>query len=218
MTRRTLIVALLALAMGACSQLEEPTVSWYLAVVRGDIEQVERHVHWGTDINTPFPSGSYPIHEAAEKGRVILLKLLLDNDAELDVQNNAGLTPLELAVLSGRTQAATVLLRANAQLDASSTLLIAAARDIEDRDVVRFLRAQGADFEATDELGNTPLMLAVSRQNHRLAHHLVEHGAKVNTANKAGKTPLALAEEVGATEIIRFLQRNGAVKELSTGQ
>ncbi len=218
MKSRILTLVLLGLLLGACSRLEEPTVSWQLAVVRGDIEQVERHIHWDTDINAPFPNGRYPLHEAADKGRVIMMKLLLDNDAQLDVKDTEGRTPLEIAVLSGRTQAASVLLRANAQLDASRTLLIAARTDVEDRDVVRFLKAQGADFEVTDEQGNTPLMLAVSRKNHRLTHHLVEQGSDVNAINQAGKTPLALAEEVGAAELVLFLQRNGGVSGQPSGQ
>jgi ankyrin repeat protein len=218
MKSRILSLVLLGLMLGACSRLEEPTVSWQLAVVRGDIEQVERHIHWDTDINTPFPNGRYPLHEAAAKGRVIMLKLLLENDARLDVEDTEERTPLELAVLNGRTQAASVLLRANAQLDASKILLVAARKNVEDRDVVRFLKEQGADFEVTDDQGNTPLMLAVSQKNHRLTHHLVEQGADVNATNKVGKTPLALAEEVGATELVLFLQRNGGVRGQAPGQ
>jgi ankyrin repeat protein len=212
MKYRILTLVLFALLASACSQLEEPTVSWYLAVVRGDIEQVERHIHWDTEINAPFPNGRYPLHEAAEKGRVIMLRLLLDNGAETEVPDSAQYTPLELAVLAGRTQAASVLLKADAKLDASKVLLLAARHDVEDRDVVRFLKSHGADFETSDEKGNTPLMLAVERHNHRLTHHLVEQGANVNAANNDGKTPLLVAEEIGALELAGYLQRNGAVR------
>jgi ankyrin repeat protein len=214
MTRRILSFVLLTLLFGGCSQLEEPTISWYLAVVRGDIEQVERHIHWDTDVNAPFPNGRYPLHEAAEKGRVIMLRLLLENGAKTDVKEGSQLTPLELAVLAGRTQAAEVLLKADAALAPSRLLLIAAERDVKDRDTVRFLKAQGADFETTDERGNTPLMLAVERHNHRLTHHLVEQAANVNAANKDGKTPLLIAEQIGASELAGFLQRNGAVRSI----
>lgn len=211
-TSRIFFIAALALLGAACSQLEEPTVSWYLSVVRGDIEQVERHIHWDTDINAPFPSGRYPLHEAAAKGRIILLKILLDNGADTSVTDAAGRTPIELAILEGRTEAADVLGKAGATFDPSAMVLLIAQRGTEDRDVVKFLKRHGADMNATDEKGNTALMLAVIRNNHRLVHHLVEYGANVNAVNAAGETPLLLAEQVGATELIQFLQRNGAAK------
>lgn len=213
-----LAIVLMSLFLGACSKLEEPTIPWYLAVVRGDIEQVERHIHWNTDVNAPFPSGRYPLHEAAEKGRVILLKLLLENGADIEVTDSAQRTPLELAILAGRTQAASLLIKAKAELDPSKVLLLAAKQDVEDRDVIRFLKSQGADFETVDDEGNTPLLIAVKRNNHRLAHHLAEQGANVNAANKQGKTALRLAEEVGAIELIRFLERNGGVRSAPTPQ
>jgi len=40
----------------------------------------------------------------------------------------------------------------------------------------------------------------------------------VNAANKQGKTALRLAEEVGAIELIRFLERNGGVRSAPTPQ
>lgn len=218
MKPRILTLVLVAMTLAACSQLEEPTVSWFLAVERGDIEQAERHIHWDTDVNAPLPNGRYPLHEAAAKGRIILLKLLLDNGAQTEVLDSAQRSPLEVAVLAGRTQAASVLLKADAQLDATKVLLMAAQDGSEDRDVVKFLKAQGGDLEASDQKGNTPLIIAVSSQNHRLAHHLVEQGADVNATNRAGDTPLALAEKLGAMELIQFLQRNGAVRGPVSGQ
>jgi ankyrin repeat protein len=210
MKRSTLIFVLPALLLGACTAPEEPTVPLYAAVQRGDIEQVERHIHWDTDINAPFPGGRYPIHDAAEKGRIIMLDMLIRSGAELEVSDAAGRTALDLAVLNGRTQAAEVLLRAGAQLDASALLLEAARRGAEDRDIVRFLKSHGANLDVTDEQGNTALMIATSRGNHRLAHHLVEQGADLQVRNLAGQSALDISAERGAMEIHEFLLRNGA--------
>lgn len=210
MKRSILIFALLPLLLGACTAPEEPTVPLYTAVQRGDIEQVRRHIHWDTDINEPFPGGRYPIHDAAEKGRVIMLDMLIRNGAKLEVSDAAGRTALDLAVLNGRIQAAEVLLRAGAQLEASDLLLEAARRGAEDRDIVRFLKSQGADLDVTDAQGNTALMIATSRANHRLAHHLVEQGAGLQIRNEAGQSALDIAAERGALAIHEFLLRNGA--------
>lgn len=214
MKRSTSIILALVVAFSAllvsCGRPAEPTISWYLAIQRGDIDQVERHIYWGTDINTPFPSGRYPLHEAAVKGRIILLDMLIDAGARVDVKDGTGRSALDLAILNGRIQAAWVLIRADAQHDPSQLLLLAAKRDVEDRDVVAFLKELGADMNATDENGDTALLIAISRNNNRLVNHLVEHGVDVNLPNREGRSPLRVAQDQGALEIQQLLLRNGA--------
>ena len=201
---------LLALLLSACGAPDRPTVSLYLAVQRGDIDQVERHLHWGTDINQPFPDGRYPLQDAAEKGRIILLKLLLKSGAKVDVTDAAGMTALQLAVLGGRTRTAEELLKAGATLDASALLLQAAKAGVQDRDVVRFLKTHGADLDRADEDGDTALIIATASGNHRLVHHLVEQGADVNRRNREGLSALDIAQRNDATDLQQFLLRNGA--------
>ena len=208
--RRTLYVLTLSLLLGACGAPDEPAVSLYLAIQRGDIEQVERHIYWKSDLNAAFPNGRYPIHDAADKGRMIIVKLLLENQVELEKRDRAGRTPLELAILAGRTQLAEVLIKAGAKHEATPLLLLAARHDSEDRDIVRFLVELGADLDSKDTTGDTPLIIATRRGNHRLVHHLVENGANVNTRNSKGESPLDVASTVGALQIEQLLLRNGA--------
>lgn len=200
-----------SLLLASCGEPDKPTVSWFLAVQRGDIDQVERHIHWGSEIDAVFPSGRTALHDAAEKGRIILLKLLIDNNAEIDTQDAAGRSPLDLAVLNGRTQAAEILIEAGASYDPSMQLLMAAKHGVEDRDVVRFLKSHGANLDTTDDQGNTALMIATSLNNHRLVTHLIEQGADVNLRNREGSSALKIARQIGATEISHQLERNGAV-------
>lgn len=205
------MILLGSLLLGGCAEPDKPTISWFLAVQRGDIDQVERHIHWGSDINEVFPSGRTALHDAAEKGRMILIELLLKNQAEVDKLDVAGHSPLDVAVLNGRTQAAEILIKAGAAYDPSRQLLMAARQGVEDRDVVRFLKANGANLDTTDENGNTALMIATSLNNHRLVTHLVEQGADVNLRNRGGKSALHIARQIGATQISHQLERNGAV-------
>lgn len=211
MKYRLLPLLLGALLLG-CSANEEPDVTLYLAVQRGDIEQIDRHLHWGTDINQVFPNGRYPIHDAADKGRQIMLRKFVEAGADLNVKDAIGRTPMDLAILGGRTQAAEILVKAGAAYDPTQLLLLAAQSDAEDRDIVRFLKTHGANLDSADDQGNTALLIAVQRSNHRLVRHLVEQGADVNVANKAGATALHLAETNGALEIQHYLLRNGAVR------
>ncbi len=194
----------------ACDAQDRPTVSLYLATQRGDLDQLERHLHWDSDINQPFPDGRYPLHVVAEQGKISLLEALLDHQADLTVRDKSDLTPVAVAIMQGHIHAAEVLLDAGSVIDASVLLLLAAQQGSQDRDVVRFLIQQGADPEATDVAGNTPLLIAIQQHNHRLVAHLLAQGANVNARNAQGQTALALAQQQQLETIQHRLRRYGA--------
>jgi len=208
--RNFLTIGLLTLLLNACGAPDEPSISLYLAIQRGDIDQVERHIYWKTDINTAFPNGRYPIHQAADKGRIILLQLLIKNGANIDQLDQNQRPAIELAVLSGRIQAAETLIKAGATFDASQLLLSSAKAEINDRDIVRFLVKNGANTEAVNSKGDTALITSIRTANHRLSAHLIEQGAFVNARDKEGKSALTIANERGAINVYQLLLRNGA--------
>src|SRR5215468_5164993 len=70
--------------------------------------------------------------------------------------------------------------------------LVTAIRNADVR-VVRQLLDNGADVNARDAEGNTPLLLASFYASPECLELLIEKGADVNAANKAGATPLIRA-------------------------
>ena len=68
--------------------------------------------------------------------------------------------------------------------------LVTAIRNGDVR-VVRQLLDNGADVNARDAEGNTPLILASFYASPECLELLIEKGADVNSANKAGATPLS---------------------------
>jgi len=206
----TFLAIFLLVGLTACSDPDRPSITLYLAVQRGDIDQLDRHIYWGTDINAVLPNGQYPIHAAAQQGRIVMVRALLKHGAAIDQTTEEGDTALDLAILSGRTQVAELLLKQDAKLDPSTLLLKAARLGTTDRDTVRFLLDRGADTETRDSDGDTPLLIAIRQDNHRLANHLVDHGADVNVRAGDGRSALALAQELQLPELISLLQRLGA--------
>lgn len=206
----TLVVLTFSLLVGACAEPDRPSIALYLAVQRGDLDQLERHIYWGTDINALLPNGQYPLHAAAEKGRIIMVRTLLKHGAEIDRRMADGATALDLAILGGRTQLAELLLSQGAQLEPSALLLKAAEIGVTDRDIVRFLIERGADTERRNDSGDTPLLIAIRQDNHRLATHLVNQGADVNARTSDGLSALTLAKQLRLPELISLLQRQGA--------
>jgi ankyrin repeat protein len=208
--RLAVFFAALIVFLTGCSEPDRPTITLYLAVQRGDLDQLARHIHWGSDINAVLPNGQYPMHTAAEQGRIIMAKELLKHGADIDQPNADGDTPLDLAILNGRTQLAELLLARGATLDASALLLKAAAVGVTDRDTIRILIQHGADTEQRNAAGDTALLIAIRQDNHRLASHLVQQGADVNVRTANGTSALDLARELDAGELISLLRRQGA--------
>ena len=204
------LLAALLLAASGCSDPDRPSVPLFLAVQRGDLDQLERHIFWGTDLNTALPNGKFALHIAAEKGRIVMVRTLLKHGADINRASADGDTPLDLALLNGRTQLAELMIAQGARLDASALLLKAATAGITDRDTVRFLIERGADTETRDSAGDTSLLIAIRQDNHRLATHLVNLGADVNVATNDGQSALALAKSLKLPELISLLTRQGA--------
>jgi ankyrin repeat protein len=203
------------LTISGCTEPDRPTISLYRAVHVGDINQLERHLHWGADVNAPDPDGNMPLHVASARGRLIVARMLLDGGAKVDARNRDGQTPLYVALMNGRTQLAQMLVQRGAQFDPDGLLREVARNGVADRDVIRYLVANGGDINSSDKNGDTPLHLAVRQGERVVAKHLIDQGADVNALNQAGEAPLDIAIRRDDSDITQLLQRNGAVATAS---
>ena len=206
-----LLIVLAAVWLQACADPDKPTIGLYVAIKRGDIDQIERHIFWQTDINKINIDGQTPLHESAKAGRVIAAKLLLKSGADLNKLNREGQTALYVALQNGRTQLADMLIKQfNASFDPTETLFNIVRDNVNDRDVIRFLAQRNANMNSHDSEGDTPLIIAIRNQQRLVAKHLIENNADVNFANKAGQLPLTIARQINNSDLISLLKRNGA--------
>lgn len=213
LSRTLAALALSALLLFGCSEPPHPTINLYRAIQVGDLDQIKRHIYWGTDINQADPQGDNPLHAAARRGRVIIARELLKNGADPNAKNGADQTPLEIALTGGKTQLASVLIHEGATDDPQDLLFVVVRAGVDDRDSLELLADRGADVDAKDHTGSAPLHIAVDAGRRLLTKRLIDLGADVNLVDEAGRTPLSIATKNDITPIIDLLVRYGARAE-----
>jgi len=113
----------------------------------------------------------------------------------------------DLGRLRARIGTDTALANA-AEADGTTLLLWAVRRN--DRAMVDFLLAAGADVRRANRYGIAPLNAACAAGYGELAVRLVAAGADVNGATPDGETPLMSASRAGAIEAVKALIARGA--------
>jgi ankyrin repeat protein len=160
--------------------------------------------------------GATPLALAAEVNNLDAIKVLVAAGADPNIPTSMGTTPLMLAAGAGTD--------------------VQRARSIEERgmavETARYLWEHGADVNAVGEFGWTPLHAAAYQGLTDVIELLVSKGAKTETKDKLGQTPLSislaiLTKEAGAKrlqiprryrgEVAQVLLKLGATPLMQSG-
>jgi ankyrin repeat protein len=171
------------------------------------VETVELLLNRGLDVNTLDYYFS-PLSAAAERGRLSVVRLLLERGAKVDTCGRDGYTPLTLAAIGGHRKVMRLLFRHGAKArnnGPKSPLLTLMDEDdmghsqrSYDIDSLRMLLDHGADIESYGEGYRTPLAHAVHLARVDAIKELLKRGADPNGRLVDGKTPLDEILEVPA--------------------
>ncbi len=117
-----------------------------IACMCGQLEAAEYLIKAGASVNSPTSNEQNlsPLALAVSSGRLALVSMLLDNDADPNVRDQRGYTPLHLAAQSG------------------------------DSEIIRVLLFNGANLAAVSEDGKTPIDMANAAGNKQAASLLKE--------------------------------------------
>jgi uncharacterized protein len=208
--RNLLVVLISLLLLLGCSEPNPPTINIHRAVEIGDLDQLERNLDFGADVNEVGPNGLTPLHVAAQKGSQVMSRILVTHGADLSALDPQGHTPLIKALIARNTLLAAYLVKQGSALDANAVLQETARLGTADRDVIDFLLKQGADIDHQDAQGNTPLHTAIRHDQRVAVKYLLNKGARLDLVNQAGETPLGMAIALQHEDIARILRQFGA--------
>jgi len=146
------------------------------------------------------------------------VETLLNNGADINIQDNDGDTALMLASKYGRTDIVRLLLDHGANSfirNFLSKTALMIASEYGRTDIVRLLLDQVVDIDIQDGYGNTTLNIAVKvivgwdRWSNRdqdqlieIVRLLLERGADPNIPDNKGHTALTIAKRMAATDLI----------------
>jgi len=156
----------------------------------------------GSLIDTRDNSGSTPLYQAVSGEHIALVRLLLVNNADIHALNARGLSPFKLSLMKNSQIAAEfytdkLINKPDSNGDCVLHILLNGGMS---QDLLLAALKNGANPNARNAKGDTPLMLALRRNDLNAAIALINGGASLFMSNADNISPLStiFSMDVGA--------------------
>jgi ankyrin repeat protein len=184
------------------------------AAANGNIALAEQSLKQGARIETQNERGATPLILAAEENQEAMAKFLLEKGARLSAKDHSGWTPLVHSARTANLDMVALLLASKPDIADKNEALLAAAgsgpvqieidaapdatlkapkEESPEAKTMKLLLASGAQIEARDENGDTPLIRAAGFGQNDIVRLLLDRGANFEATNKSGQSAVAAA-------------------------
>ncbi|KAM0451235.1 hypothetical protein ACHAPV_010081 [Trichoderma viride] len=193
----------------------EGRTPFYVSVEDGETEIIRLLKDDGAEVTTAAKDGRTPLHVALSRGQdgIKVAKMLLEAGADIDTKALDGATGLHIAAESGSLFETLELWIKNNLMPPhgfNSFHLFRSPGSFENLDSSIGNDPRLLDINATDEYGQTPLLIAIYKADWRSVKLLLDMGASVNADKRNGYTTV-LGAVIGENEdILLQLLRKGA--------
>ena len=183
-------------------------------------EMIQFALAHGAKIEPQNKNGFTALIFAITTGDNEIVNLLIKHGADLEVKNTVGYNALMVALVTEGVNMDIVntLIEKGAKLDAvdftlrdrsGNTLLANAARS-ERPGKIKFILKSGAQINATNKLGYTPLMIAAEQGNINVVKLLLAHDADVQIKARDGQNAYRASVAGKNFNITQILEKKGA--------
>ncbi|XP_016093068.1 ankyrin repeat domain-containing protein 6b isoform X2 [Sinocyclocheilus grahami] len=153
-------------------------------------------------------NGRTPLHLAAYKSHIAVVRILLAAGCELDIQDDGDQTALHRATVVGNADVISALIQEGCALDRQdkdgNTALHEAAWHGFSQSVKLLVKA-GANVHAKNKAGNTALHLACQNGHAQSSKVLLLGGSRPDSKNSVGDTCLHVSARYNHVSVIRAL-------------
>ncbi|KAI5360307.1 Putative ankyrin repeat-containing domain superfamily [Septoria linicola] len=205
------------------SSREEVSAAMIVAAACAGNENALRALHRvGADPNARFSDGQTALHRVATERHFTAVLRLLDLEAQVNVLDQRGYSPLMYAIQQGQVQMVEKMIEYGADVNTaakSGLTPIHLAVRYNATEVLAALLRNNADTLVQDLVeGNTPLHQAAMADNLAAAKLLLEYHASPDTTNNYGDTPAALAQKWSNNDVYVILQEFSRDNETLPGK
>ena len=176
----------------------------------GNVEMVEMLLKYNADPNQANKRKETPLHKGSFKGEIGVIKLLLDNKADIYLTDEFHASVLQYAVRSKKIKAVKFLIEQGAIVNSldfrnQSTLHYAALYSTVD--IVKYLIEIGVNPYSKTNYLLTPLHLAIEHPDFEMVKAFVEAGLSSYDQSKFNQSPYDVAVQKNKVEAIELFNR-----------